>query len=301
MGKIIVIANQKGGVGKTTTAINLSASLALHGMKVLTIDSDPQGNCTTGLGIDKSKVKNTLYNLFCDECTIQDCIVPSVVDNLYVVPSSVELAGADIELIGLDNREHIFEEKIQDIIEDYDYILVDCPPSLNILTVNAMTAADSVLVPIQCEFYALEGLAQLIYTIRLVKKRLNSRLVIDGVVFTMYDARTNLSLQVVENVRDNLGENIYSTIIPRNIRLAEAPSHGLPICMYDAKSLGADAYNDLAEEMLTNDGKEEFVKKYQDLLEAKKQEKLQQQAKQQKQPASEKGKKGITGLFKKKN
>lgn len=297
MGKVIIIANQKGGVGKTTTAINLSASLALHGMKVLTIDIDPQGNCTTGLGIDKSTVKNNVYQLLIDECTIEECIVPSIIENLYVVPSSIELAGADIELIGLENKEHIFENKIKDVVDNYDYILVDCPPSLNILTVNAMTAADSVLVPIQCEFYALEGLSQLIYTIKLVKKRLNPRIVIDGVVFTMYDARTNLSLQVVENVRDNLGENIYSTIIPRNVRLAEAPSHGLPICLYDAKSIGADSYNDLAEEILLNDGKKKAVDKFQAEQEAKRNEKLQQQSKQQ--PAKEK--KGITGIFKKKD
>ena len=185
-----------------------------------------------------------------------ECILDSVIENLKVVPSSVQLAGADIELIGLDNKEHILEEKIKDVVDEFDYIIIDCPPSLNVLTVNAMTAADSVIVPIQCEFYALEGLSQLLYTINLVKERLNPDLVMDGVVFTMYDARTNLSLQVVEDVRKNLKQNIFATIIPRNVRLAEAPSHGLPICLYDNKSAGAEAYDDLALEVLENDGHE---------------------------------------------
>ena len=256
MGKVIIVANQKGGVGKTTTAINLSAALAQHGLKVLAVDSDPQGNCTSGLGIDKSKVKNSVYQMITGKCTIKDCIVDSVIDGLKVVPSSVQLAGADIELIGLPNKEHILEEAIKDVVDDYDYIIIDCPPSLNVLTVNAMTAADSVIVPIQCEFYALEGLSQLLYTINLVRERLNPDLVMDGVVFTMYDARTNLSLQVVENVRKNLKQNIFATIIPRNVRLAEAPSHGLPICLYDKKSVGAEAYENLAIEVLENDNKE---------------------------------------------
>jgi chromosome partitioning protein len=256
MGKVIIIANQKGGVGKTTTAINLSAALAQHGMKVLAIDSDPQGNCTSGLGIDKNKVKKSVYQLIIGECGIKECILDGVIDGLKVVPSSVQLAGADIELIGLDNKEHILEEKIKEVKDDFDYIIIDCPPSLNVLTVNAMTAADSVIVPIQCEFYALEGLSQLLYTINLVKQRLNPDLVMDGVVFTMYDARTNLSLQVVENVRKNLKQNIFATIIPRNVRLAEAPSHGLPICLYDKKSPGAEAYDALCEEVLQNDNKE---------------------------------------------
>jgi len=255
MGKIIIIANQKGGVGKTTTAINLSAALAQHGMKVLAIDCDPQGNCTSGLGIDKRKVKNSTYQMIIGECDIKDCIQDSVIDTLKVVPSSVELAGADIELIGLPDKEHILQEKIKEVTDDYDYIIIDCPPSLNVLTVNAMTAADSVIVPIQCEFYALEGLSQLLYTINLVRDRLNPDLVMDGVVFTMFDSRTNLSLQVVEDVRKNLKQNIFATIIPRNVRLAEAPSHGLPICLYDKKSAGAETYDDLALEVLENDKK----------------------------------------------
>ena len=280
MGKVIIIANQKGGVGKTTTAINLSAALAQHGMKVLAIDSDPQGNCTSGLGIDKSKVKNSVYQMIIGKCDIKDCILDSVIDGLQVVPSSVQLAGADIELIGMEDREHILEKKIKDIVDDYDYIIIDCPPSLNVLTVNAMAAADSVIVPIQCEFYALEGLSQLLYTINLVRDRLNSRLIMDGVVFTMYDARTNLSLQVVENVRKNLKQNIFATIIPRNVRLAEAPSHGLPICLYDKKSGGAEAYENLAIEVLENDNKE--VNKTND------------------DPKNKKKGSGIKGLFKKK-
>lgn len=256
MGKIIVIANQKGGVGKTTTAINLSASLAQNGMKVLVIDCDPQGNCSSGLGIDKDEVfDSTIYQILLDEKNIEDCICDSVIDSLKVVPSSVELAGADIELIGIDQKEYILKNRLENVKDNYDYIIVDCPPSLNVLTVNAMTAADTVIVPIQCEFYALEGLSQLIYTIELVRERLNPSLKIDGVVFTMYDARTNLSLQVVENVRKNLNENIYNSIIPRSVRLAEAPSHGLPICLYDAKSAGADAYNELAMEVLIKDKK----------------------------------------------
>ena len=252
MGKIIIIANQKGGVGKTTTAINLSAALAQHGMKVLAIDCDPQGNCTSGLGIDKRKVKNSTYQMIIGQCEIKDCIQDSVLDTLKVVPSSVELAGADIELIGLPDKEHILQGKIKDIADDYDYIIIDCPPSLNVLTVNAMTAADSVIVPIQCEFYALEGLSQLIYTIELIKKKLNKFLEIEGIVFTMYDTRNNLSEQVVQNVRDNLDEIIYDTVVPRNVRLAEAPSFGLPINLYDSRSTGAEAYRKLADEVINN-------------------------------------------------
>lgn len=257
MGRIIAIANQKGGVGKTTTAINLSACLAEKGMKVLVIDIDPQGNTTSGLGINKDDLENTIYQMLIDECSIEKCMCKSVVENLFVLPSDVNLAGAEIELIGIENKEYILREKVEPIKDFFDYIIIDCPPSLNTLTVNAMTTADSVLVPIQCEYYALEGLSQLIHTINLVKQRLNEKLEIEGVVFTMYDARTNLSLQVVENVRGNLQQNIYNAIIPRNVRLAEAPSHGLPISMYDPKSAGADAYRELAEEILKQDGRGE--------------------------------------------
>lgn len=250
MGRTIAVANQKGGVGKTTTAINLSACLAEKGMKVLTIDIDPQGNTTSGLGINKRNLDNTVYELVLGECSIRDCMIESVVENLYVLPSNVNLAGAEIELIGVEDREFILKKSVESIKAEFDFIIIDCPPSLNTLTVNAMTTADSVLVPIQCEFYALEGLSQLIHTINLVKQRLNPDLKIEGVVFTMFDARTNLSLEVVENVRGNLEQKIYNSIIPRNVRLAESPSHGLPINLYDSKSAGAEAYRYLADEVI---------------------------------------------------
>lgn len=250
MGRIIAVANQKGGVGKTTTTINLSACLAEQGQKVLVIDVDPQGNTTSGLGIDKNNTENTVYELMLGEASIDDCIYKSVMDDLDVIPSNVNLAGAEIDLIDIDDREYILKKIINSLKEKYDFILLDCPPSLSMLTVNAMTAANTVLVPIQCEYYALEGLSQLIRTINLVKQKLNPELEIEGVVFTMYDARTNLSLQVVENVKANLKQTVYKTIIPRNIRLAEAPSHGLPINLYDSKSAGAESYRLLAEEVI---------------------------------------------------
>ena len=253
MGRIIAIANQKGGVGKTTTAINLSACLAEAGQKVLVLDIDPQGNTTSGLGINKDEIENTIYQVILQETEIEDAICKQAFENLDIIPSNVNLAGAEIDLIDVEDREYILKNAISKVRDNYDYVILDCPPSLSMLTVNAMTAADTVLVPIQCEYYALEGLTQLIHTINLVKKKLNPELELEGVVFTMYDSRTNLSLQVVENVKDNLKQNIYKTIIPRNIRLAEAPSHGLPINIYDTKSSGAESYRLLAEEVMSRE------------------------------------------------
>lgn len=250
MGRIIAIANQKGGVGKTTTAINLSACLVENGKKVLTIDMDPQGNTTSGIGIEKENLESTVYELILGECTIRESIIQTEIDNLFLIPSNVNLAGAEIELLGINDKEYILKNEVDYIKDDYDFIIIDCPPSLNMLTINAMTTASTVLVPIQCEYYALEGLSQLIHTINLVQERLNPNLQMEGVVFTMYDARTNLSLQVVEDVKSNLNTTIYKTIIPRNIRLAEAPSHGLPINLYDAKSAGAESYRLLAKEVI---------------------------------------------------
>ena len=251
MGKTIAIANQKGGVGKTTTAINLSACLAEAGKKVLVIDLDPQVNTTSGLGIDKESLENTVYDLILDECSIKESMNKvEEIPGLTVIPSDVDLAGAEVELLDVDGKEYILKNAVDYVKQDYDYIIIDCPPSLNMLTINAMTTAESILVPIQCEYYALEGISQLITTIDLVKKRLNNKLKINGVVFTMYDARTNLSSDVVETVKSNLNSRIYQTIIPRNVRLAEAPSHGLPINLYDSKSSGAESYRNLAKEVM---------------------------------------------------
>lgn len=255
MGRIIAVANQKGGVGKTTTSINLSACLAALGKKVLAIDMDPQGNMTSGLGIDKNEIEYSVYDLILGEVEIEQVICKEAIENLDILPSNINLSAAEIELIGVEDKEYIIHNEVEKVRDSYEFIIIDCPPSLNTLTINAMTTADSVLVPIQCEYYALEGLSQLIHTIELVKERLNPNLNIEGVVFTMYDARTNLSLQVVENVKDNLNQTIYKTIIPRNIRLAEAPSHGLPINLYDPKSAGAESYMLLAEEVI-NKGEE---------------------------------------------
>ena len=250
MGRIIAIANQKGGVGKTTTAINLSACLAEKKQKVLAVDMDPQGKISSGLGLDKDSIDKTIYDIIIGESDFEEVLQKNVMKNLDVLPANIDLSAAEIELIGVQNKEYIIRDAIRKIKDNYDYIIIDCPPSLSMLTINAMTTADSVLVPIQCEYYALEGLSQLIHTVELVKERLNSELEIEGVVFTMYDARTNLSLQVVENVKDNLNQNIYKTIIPRNIRLAEAPSYGMPINKYDSKSTGADSYRKLADEVI---------------------------------------------------
>lgn len=259
MSRIIAVANQKGGVGKTTTTINLSACLAEKSKKILTIDIDPQGNTTSGLGVDKNVVENTVYELFLEECSLEECIQDSVMEGLSVIPSNINLSGAEIELISMENKEYFLKSKLDEIRDDYDFILIDCPPSLNLLTVNAMVAADTVLVPIQCEYYALEGLSQLMHTIDLIKERLNPRLEIEGVVFTMYDARTNLSSQVVENVKENLNKKIYKTIIPRNVRLAEAPSYGMPINMYDTRSAGAEAYRFLAEEVIEREDEDQWL------------------------------------------
>ncbi len=250
MGRIIAVANQKGGVGKTTTAINLAACLSEKGKKVLLIDMDPQGNATSGIGVDKTELEYTIYDLMISESSINDCIIRNVYKDMDLIPTSVDLAAAEIELIGVERKEFILKDEIDFIKDSYDFIIIDCPPALSMLTINAMTTADSVIVPIQCEYYALEGLSQLMHTINLVSERLNPTLDIEGIVFTMFDGRTNLSNQVVENVRYNMGNNVYDSVIPRNVRLAEAPSYGMPIIQYDPKSTGAEAYMALADEVI---------------------------------------------------
>ena len=245
MGRIIAIANQKGGVGKTTTAINLSACLAEAGQRVLAVDFDPQGNATSGLGFEKGYMSKTVYELLMGECEINECVIKEVQKNLDILPSDVDLSGAEIELLDQSDKESKLRKELEKVENEYDFIIVDCPPSLNLLTINALTAADTVLVPIQCEYYALEGLSQIIQTVDLVKKKLNPKLELEGVVFTMYDARTNLSLEVVENVKNYLKGTIY------NVRLAEAPSHGMPINLYDNRSAGAESYRMLAAEVIS--------------------------------------------------
>jgi chromosome partitioning protein len=252
MGRIIAIANQKGGVGKTTTAINLAACLAEKGKKVLAVDMDSQGNLTSGLGVDKDNVENSIYETLLGECNLGECMLINVFPNLNLIPSSRDLAGAEVDFIDVDKPQYILKDIIRGVRKNFDFIIIDCPPALGMLTINAMTAADTVIVPIQCEFYALEGLSQLLHTINMIKQKLNKNLEIEGVVFTMYDSRNNLSQDVVENVRENLDEVIYNTVVPRNVRLAEAPSFGLPINLYDPRSTGAEAYRKLADEVIKN-------------------------------------------------
>ncbi len=250
MGKIISITNQKGGVGKTTTAINLAACIANYGYRVLLVDADPQGNATSGLGINRRRIKNCLYNLIIEGLETHKGIIHTEFRNLDVIPSTIQLAGAEVELAGKQDREKALQRVLQPINEMYDYIFIDCPPSLGLITVNALTASNSVIIPLQCEYYALEGLSQLMDTIKLVRKRLNKDLKVEGIVFTMFDGRTNLAIQVVDEVKRHFRKEVYRTIIPRNVRLSEAPSHGKPIVVYDPKSKGAEVYSDLAMEVL---------------------------------------------------
>lgn len=252
MGKIIAIANQKGGVGKTTTSVNLSACLTELDYNVLLIDVDPQGNATSGVGINKADVNNCIYNVLVEDLPAEDVCIATEIDRLDIIPATIQLAGAEIELVPTISREIRLKNSLDKLKEKYDYIIIDCPPSLGLLTINALTSSDTVLIPVQCEFYALEGLSQLLNTIRLVQKHLNKNLMIEGVLLTMLDARTNLGLQVIEEVKKYFQDKVYNTIIPRNVRLSEAPSHGKPIIVYDSRSKGAEAYNELAKEVVRN-------------------------------------------------
>ena len=252
MGKVIAITNQKGGVGKTTTSVNLSACIANSGKKVLLIDMDPQGNASSGLGIDKDSLELCIYDVLINGMTMNDVIVPTALKKLKIAPASIDLAGAGVELVNSPKREHILKKALKEIRDDYDFIFIDCPPSLNLLTLNALTAADGVLIPIQSEFYALEGVSQLINTVNLVKKSLNEKLEIEGVLLTMFDGRTNLSIQVADEVKKFFTTKVYKTIIPRNVRLSEAPSYGEPIIIYDPRSKGAEVYMKLAKEVIKN-------------------------------------------------
>lgn len=252
MGKVIAITNQKGGVGKTTTSVNLSACIAKLGKKVLLIDMDPQGNASSGLGIDKDNLELCIYDVLINGMTMNDVIVPTAIKKLKIAPASIDLAGAGVELVNLPKREHILKKALKEVKDDYDFIFIDCPPSLDLLTLNALTAADGVLIPIQSEFYALEGVSQLINTVNLVKKSLNEKLEVEGVLLTMFDGRTNLSIQVADEVKKFFTTKVYKTIIPRNVRLSEAPSYGEPIIIYDPKSKGAEVYMKLAKEVIKN-------------------------------------------------
>jgi chromosome partitioning protein len=250
MGKTIAIANQKGGVAKTTTAVNLSAWLSLMGQKVLLIDIDPQGNATTGVGIDKETLECCIYDVMINNTPVRDVVIPSTVENLDLLPATIDLAGAEIELVNVDEREYVLKKALVEIKDNYDYVFIDCPPSLGLLTLNALTAADSLLIPIQCEFYALEGLTQLLNTFRMVQQNLNSNLELEGVLLTMFDGRTNLSIQVVDEVKKYFKDKVYRSIVPRNIRLSEAPSYGKPVMVYDRRSRGSEVYHELAKEVL---------------------------------------------------
>ena len=250
MGKIIAISNQKGGVGKSTTAINLTSCLSEMDKKILLVDIDPQGNTTSGLGLEKDDIENSIYDLLIGKCTTDEAILSMEYPKIDIIASNIDLSGAEIELLEFEDKEYRLKKALEDVKDRYDYIYIDCPPSLSMLTINALTAADAILIPLQCEYYALEGIALLKNTISLVKEGLNPDLTIDGVVFTMFDSRTNLANQVVENVRENLNAYIYETMIPRNVRLAEAPSYGLPINVYDPRSSGAESYRKLAEEVI---------------------------------------------------
>jgi chromosome partitioning protein len=250
MAKIVAVANQKGGVGKTTTAINLAACIALKGYKTLLIDSDPQGNASSGLGINRQRLKYCIYDLLINQVGVSEVIRRSRIENLDIIPATIQLAGAEVELAGREQREYYLKEALRPIYNEYDWILIDCPPSLGILTLNALNASQSVIIPLQCEYYALEGLSQLMNTISVVKKRMNRSLGIEGIVFTMFDARTNLSIQVVDQVKKHFKNQVYRTIVPRNVRLSEAPSHGQPIVIYDPRCKGAEVYQDLALEVL---------------------------------------------------
>ena len=252
VGKILAIANQKGGVGKTTTSVSLSACLAYIGKKVLLVDIDPQGNATSGTGIDKAEVEQCIYDVLVDDVEASAVILETKVENLYAIPATIQLAGAEIELVPTISREIRLKRALEEVQSQFDYIVIDCPPSLGLLTLNALTAADAVLIPVQCEYYALEGLSQLLNTVRLVQKHLNHDLKIEGVLLTMLDARTNLGLQVIEEVKKYFQDKVYQTIIPRNVRLSEAPSHGEPIIIYDPKSRGAEVYLQLAKEVVSN-------------------------------------------------
>lgn len=250
--KVISIANQKGGVGKTTTSVNLGACLASIGKRVLLVDIDPQGNATSGIGIEKAEVNQCIYDVLVDDVEAKQVILPTSIENLYAIPATIQLAGAEIELVPTISREIRLKRALEEVKDNFDYIIIDSPPSLGLLTINALTASDSVIIPVQCEYYALEGLTQLLNTVRLVQKHLNSELKIEGVLLTMLDARTNLGIQVIEEVKKYFQDKVYRTIIPRTVRLSEAPSHGEPIITYDPKSRGAEMYLDLAKEVISN-------------------------------------------------